>query len=356
MHATRVHLLGTALADRARIAAVLLAMALGGCTGDADDPRWGTGREHLDEDIWLISDTGDFNADGADDILWNDADHSKAVIWLMESTDVLLRGVPISGPPGDAWNAAWAADFNADGIADMRWYNPETHESAIFLMAGTKLFLPGSVFPGPSGNGWERVSSVDFNDDGMADLFWDNAVTHTIEVWLMSGTKVLLKGPEVTSPLGYAWVSVRAGDFDADGLVDVLWRDSTTGFISISLMNGTTPFVQGTVIPPPPGAGWEVARATDFNADGMADVLWYNPVTQVMTVWLMSGTELLLQGPEIPAPPGDGWLLTTTGDLDADGLTDVIWFNAETPRFVVWLMAGTQVLRRGAEIPGPVGH
>ena len=46
--------------------------------------------------------------------------------------------------------------------------------------------------------------------------------------------------------------------------------------------------------------------AADFNADGMADVLWYNEGTRAITVWLMAGNDLLLAGPEIPALPGDG--------------------------------------------------
>ena len=345
------------LADRVGIAALLLTtQALGACVGDADDPRWGMAQERLGGDTWIVSDTGDFNADGVDDLLWNNADSGKSAVWLMASTEVLLPGAPVSGPPGDAWNAAWAADFNADGMADVRWYNDETHESAIFLMAGTELLLPGPVFPGPSGNGWTHVSSLDFNQDGIADLYWENVVTHTLEVWLMSGTAVLLKGPEVASPLGFSWISSRASDFNADGLIDVLWRDTATGSISVALMHGTVPFQQGPVIPPPPGAGWEVFRAPDFNADGKADVFWFNPVTRMMTIWLMSGTELLLRGPEIPAPPGEGWLPAAVGDLNADGLIDVVWFDVETQRFAIWLMAGTEVLLRGAEIPGPTGH
>jgi hypothetical protein len=344
------------LADRVEIAAVLVAaQALSACVGDVDDPRWGTGQERLVEDVWTITDTGDFNADGANDLLWNDAGKSKTVIWLMSATDVLSPRLPISGPPGNAWIAAWATDFNADGMADVRWCNDETLESVIYLMTGAELLFLGPTFPGPLGDGWERVTWADFNADGMFDLLWRNTSTHATAVWLMNGTALLLPGPQITSPLGHEWISSTAGDFDADGMADVLWANTTTGSVSVGLMNATAPLLQGPVIPHPPGDGWRVVIASDFDADGMADVLWYNPTTRVITVWLMAGTHLLLAGPNIPAPPGDGWRAVIAGDFDNNDTADVIWENPETNRFAIWLMAGTQVLLRGAEIPGPTG-
>ena len=342
------------LADRVGIAAVLVAMqALGGCVGDADDPRRGVDREHLGEDAWIIGGGGDFNADGAADLLWSNTDKSQMTIWLMAATHVLSPGAPISGPSGDAWRAVWGADFNADGMSDVRWYNAKSRGTSIFLMAGTELLVPGPIFPGPPGDGWERVTSLDVNADRMADLAWHNALTDAVKIWLMNGTKVLLKGPEFYSPLGHDWIAPMVGDFNDDGMADLLWTNATTGSISIGLMNGTASLPQGAVIPGPPGSGWGVLLALDFNADKMADVLWYNLTTQAMEVWLMSGTELLLAGPEIPAPPGDGWTLATAGDFNADGRADVIWDNIESHRCAVWLMNGTEVLLRGGEIPRP---
>ncbi|MFS8066718.1 MAG: hypothetical protein ACMG6S_10135 [Byssovorax sp.] len=51
---------------------------------------------------------------------------------------------------------------------------------------------------------------------------------------------------------------------------------------------------------------WRVSGDGDFNFDGMGDVLWRNPGNGSMAVWLMSGTQLLLPGPEIPGPPDLG--------------------------------------------------
>jgi hypothetical protein len=51
---------------------------------------------------------------------------------------------------------------------------------------------------------------------------------------------------------------------------------------------------------------WRISGDGDFNLDGMGDVLWNNPVKNTMAVWAMSGTHLLSPGPEIPGPPDLG--------------------------------------------------
>jgi VCBS repeat protein len=336
-----------------RIAGAIAAIAtLGACDGGDGDPGLGGSGDRLISSAWLISDVGDFNADGMDDVLWDDTAQSKMAVWLLSGTGVLQRGATIPGPSGAAWSAAWATDFNADTLADVRWYDYLTGESAVWLMNGTKVLLQGPTFPGPTGGTWVRVTSADFNADGMSDLLWRSSDTAEIQVWLMSGTAPTLKGAPVPPPTGGGWIATSTGDFNADGLRDVLWYNVTGRLFSIALMSATTLLTQGPTLPAPGGEGlWSSISATDFNGDRMADVLWYNAVTQRMTVWLMAGTELLLPGPEIPAPPGGDWSAATTGDVNGDGMSDVIWENTVTHRFAVWLMNGTDVLVAGPEMP-----
>lgn len=345
------------LADRLGLAAVLLAtQILGACAGGTEDPLSpSTAQGRLDESPWVIADIGDFNGDGMWDLLWNVSGKSTMSVWLMTGTDVLLTGPLIPGPPGADWHAAWAADFNGDGLSDARWDNSATQETAIWLMVGTELSLTGPAFPGPLGSGWSHDGSADFNADGMADLLWHNTTTHTAAVWLMNGTAPLLLGPALPPPFGEGWIAEKSGDFNADSMADVLWVNHTSHLVSVSLMSGTKRLLQGPMWPMPPGDGWTIVTAPDLNADGMADVLWFNEAKQVLTTWLMNGTELLLAGQEIPAPPGGGWLPVNTGDLNVDDMADVVWENMSTSRFVVWLMAATKVLLRGPEIPGPEG-
>src|SRR5262249_21646653 len=102
---------------------------------------------------------------------------------------------------------------------------------------------------------------------------------------------------------------------------------------------------RGPAIPGPPGDGWSVAAsAADMNADGFADVAFYNSTKQRFSIWLMRGTAVLEPGPILPGPPGDGWVIVSTADFNFDGLQDVLWFNINTRHLAVWLMRGTDVL------------
>jgi nitrous oxidase accessory protein NosD len=212
----------------------------------------------------------------------------------------------IPGPIGAGWSDVKAADFNADGSADMLWYNADNHAMAVWTMAGSHLLLPGPVLPTPLGDGWTVVTGADFNFDGMADVLWHNPSTNSMAVWLMSGTHLLLPGPVIPGPLGDGWTVVTGTDFNADGMADVIWSNPGSGSMAVWLMSGTQLLLPGPVIPGPIGAGWSVAYAADFNADGMSDAIWQNTTTNRMAVWLMGGTNLLLPGPEIPGPADIG--------------------------------------------------
>jgi hypothetical protein len=68
------------------------------------------------------------------------------------------------------------------------------------------------------------------------------------------------------------------------------------------LMNGATVIGSGS-----PGSGaapWAVAETGDFNGDGMSDILWYNGSSGQVVFWFMSGKSVMGGGsPGAAAPP-----------------------------------------------------
>jgi hypothetical protein len=207
---------------------------------------------------------------------------------------------------GGGWKVIGAGDYNFDGMADVLWNDPGKNTIAVWLMHGTQLLSPGPVIPGPFGDGWIPRKPADFNADGMRDVLWSNPGKGSMAAWLMNGTQLLLPGPEIPGPLGDGWSAVRAADFNFDGTADVLWSNPGKNAMAVWLMRGTQVLLPGAEIPGPSGAGWSLVHAADFNFDGMADAIWQNTTTNRMAVWLMSGTHLLLPGPEIPGPADSG--------------------------------------------------
>jgi hypothetical protein len=226
------------------------------------------------------------------------------MVWLMAGTEPFERGPEIPGPPGDGWIDVPALDFNFDGMADLLWSNPQTNRMAVWLMRGTEPFERGAEIPGPPGDGWFAGFGADFDRDGMADVFWYNPTTSRMAVWLMNGTAVRARGPELPTPPYPDWIPTAAADFNADHATDMLWFDTRTNRIIISLMAGTGVLEQSPEIPGPPGEGWLAAQSGDYNGDGMFDLAWLNVSPLRMKVWLMNGTVPIEEGPEIAGPAG----------------------------------------------------
>ncbi len=246
-----------------------------------------------------------------------------------------------------------AADFNADGLQDALWNDPARNRMAVSLLRGTHLLELGPSIPGPRGTGWSAVTAADFNYDGYADVPWFSPDRRQLAIWLMRGTRVAEPGARIPGPAGDGWVVGYAGDFDGDGMSDVLWYNADRALISVWLARGTCIFAPGPEIPGPVGPGWTVATAADFNLDGTADVLWSHADTSTIAVWLMWGTQVLEAGPEIASPWGDGWAAVTGADFNRDGMADVIWNNPVKNRMAVTLMRGTRVAEVGPESPAP---
>ncbi|MFT3772631.1 MAG: VCBS repeat-containing protein [Minicystis sp.] len=348
-----------ALGTTVSICLLLIALSTAACSDGSGPEDVGRAVETLGAGAagtadWRLVWTSDFNRDGLRDVLWSDRRTNRLTVWLMSGTAVLAKGPEIPGPRADGWAAKAAGDFNRDGMADVLWHNATTNRMIIWLMNGTAVLEKGPEIPAPSGVGWTAVKTGDFNRDGVVDLLWYNPTTNHIAIWLLAGTQVLEQGPEIAGPLGDGWNAVDVADFDRDGLADVLWNNPTTNHMAVWLLAGTEVREQGPEIAGPLGDGWKAARPADFNFDGMADVLWHNATTDRITVWLMSSTGLVAPGPEIPGPSGDGWRIASVNDENGDGMTDVFWLRSPLNIMTVWLMNGTRVLARGPLIPGPL--
>ncbi|WP_437278140.1 VCBS repeat-containing protein [Sorangium sp. So ce375] len=154
----------------------------------------------------------------------------------------------------------------------------------------------------------------------------------------------------------YGWKAVRMNDFNRDDMVDVLWEHPEKSLAAIWLMEGSQLVAPGPVIPGPIGQGWEAVNAGDLNSDGMADVLWRNKEQNLVAIWLMEGSQLLSPGPIIPGPIGQNWKVISLSDLNRDGMADVIWNDKEQNVMTTWTMDGPQLLAPGPVIPGPIGE
>ena len=130
-----------------------------------------------------------------------------------------------------------------------------------------------------------------------------------------------------------AWNIAGIGDFDGDGVSDLLWRHATTGqnIIWRSANSATLRRVARVG-----SLDWKIATVGDFNGDGRSDILWRNSRTGANVIW-KSGSSLTPQA--VRAVTNLAWKVAATGDFDGDGKWDLAWRNSATGANVIWKSA-----------------
>jgi hypothetical protein len=181
----------------------------------------------------------------------------------------------------------------------------------------------------------------DFNGDGKMDVLWRNSDTGQLTIWLMGGlAPISIGSPGTVADID--WTIQGLADFNGDGKTDILWRHARSGQLYIWFMDGTNATSEvsiGTVF----DSSWVIERLGDFNGDGKADILWRNTLTGQVNVWLMNGAITLAM-----ASPGTisdlDWQIQDLADFNGDGKADILWRKVTTGELWVWLMNGTNIL------------
>ena len=147
-------------------------------------------------------------------------------------------------------------------------------------------------------------------------------------------------------------------DINGDGFTDLVFQNSA-GQIAAWFLDGTGNAVNfstgsgvaaGSQLLYSAGLGdWRVVGCADINTDGKADLIFQNSLGQIY-VWLLDGT-----GSAVNFSNGAGlklgtgylyaggladWKITALGDINSDGVPDLIFQNT-AGQIYVWMLGGT---------------
>ncbi len=289
----------------------------------------------------------DFDGDGQSEILWRNSTTGDIVVWSIDknSLNYLSRELAEKGDriPGE-WQVLAVEDFDGDGKSDILWENVNNDAVYIWFMNSLQ-HGPKDVYWIKPGTGpssprlWQIEKFGDFNGDGVADILWRHEETGYVAIWLMSAIGVSDYYYVATKTVA-DWQVKAVADFDSDGKADVLWQ-GTNDELEVWLIKdkNTTPSkaTVGVV-----SSDWQFKAVGDFNGDGKADVLWQNTNGEV-AIWLMDG----LQSPtkkSVGKLPSD-WQFRAVGDYNGDGTADILWQNTNGD-LAVWIMKDSTINQR----------
>ena len=157
----------------------------------------------------------------------------------------------------------------------------------------------------------------------------------SVYCWGQNGVMQLGDGTttERLAPVAVVFRSVLArSDFNGDGLSDILWRNISNGANTIWKSANATLLQAVTSASQP----LQVAGTGDFNADGITDILWRNTATGANVIW-KSANEA--SKATVTSVTNLDWQIVGVADFDGDGTADILWRNARTGANTIWKTA-----------------
>ena len=269
----------------------------------------------------------DFNGDGRDDLILRNTDTGAVTNWLGQSDGSFVYNDDAGLDPYAIGTLVSIGDFNADGRSDTLW---RTDTGALYLSetfeGGAFYFVWSLGFVSTISSDWVVSATGDFNGDGRDDILWRSSSTGVVTDWLSQGNGTFSHNDSNTGQaIPTDWQIVGTGDFNGDGRDDIVWR-SSNGTVTNWLGQVNGGFVNnhvntGQVIP----IDWHIVGTGDFNGDGIDDLLWRSD-GGIVTNWLGRTDGGFVNnhtntGQIIPM----SWQIAATGDYDGDGRDDILW-------------------------------
>lgn len=286
----------------------------------------------------------DLNFDGRDDLILVNAQAGLAISWLGQPGG-RASPHPEGADPFYFGALAGVGDFNGDGRGDTLWRIPSGLSVAGTWPDGGFYFVWSHAWVGPLASNWKIVGTGDFNRDGVDDVLLQRADGYVTN-WLGNPAAIydFIKN-DANASISFTpdWRVIKTGDFNGDGYADMLlrrddgwvtnWLGAANGQFANNGANTSLYFT----------SDWSVIGAGDFNGDGRDDLLLRRSDGWI-TNWLATANGgFANNGGNAAVLVANDWKIVSIGDFDGDGRDDLMfrrddgwvtdWLGTETGAF-----------------------
>jgi len=222
---------------------------------------------------------------------------------------------------------AAVGDQDADGREEFIAVDARTGE--LLLLDGIG-YQPTTTVLSKFGGGYEVPAATldgtyDYDSDGATDLYGIRSSTGDLKFYPGTGTGTFESSQNLGEPLYELTLLETAGDFNGDGIPDLLAR-TADGTLTMLGGDGDGKFMYTPDVKV--GSGWNsmsaIVSGQDFNGDARTDIVAREKSTGYL--WLYPGKGDGHVGTRVKI--GTGWNsmreITSVGDLDHDGHADLL--------------------------------
>jgi len=232
------------------------------------------------------------------------------------------------------------SDFNRDGAPDLA-VGGMALQVSLLLGHGDGSFPTESILPVANGRAIS-VATGDFNGDGTPDIAAGNSRSSSVDVLLGAGDGTF--APPTSTPTGPHPYSILVDDFNLDSIPDLVSanygpQSGLPPSIGVALGRGDGSFSAPVIHLTAPGGNIvpshfpNLLKGGDFNGDGLPDLLARGArgtfVEHPLLLLLGRGDGSIVRGPEVPLRHGSNLVKYhansfAAGDLDNDGALDIV--------------------------------
>lgn len=233
-------------------------------------------------------------------------------------------------------------DINGDSRSDLIWVNDSEQDSILVGLGtaiGTFSFLPNEPISLDNPAGY-RYLSGDFNGDGLSDLIWAGSFnaeeSYNLQVSLSDGTGIFTPQlpQEIVFDLDNSY-QFYTGDLNGDSREDLIWiSNSPVGQVLTAIANEDATF-SVSPIQDHPGNIWNKSFSSveDINGDGKDDLIWNDTkyFNQVQVGFVDDNGSLNLLPVQRDLQFERKNSISLLGDINGDGKSDLIWVDDKFP-------------------------
>lgn len=233
-------------------------------------------------------------------------------------------------------------DLDGDGHPDVAasilqaTATPTVGGVGVALNSGDGTFSAGTLYP-TTGSFDIGLAAGDFDGDGLVDLATTTVSTNAISILRGDGTGAFTEtGVHVA---GLAPFGLLAADLDLDGICDLLVNNNLLNSSTILRGLGGGDFESTPGYDPALESEVQVLASGDVDGDGLDDLVVGGLEEPVAVVMLNDGAGSFSASP--PMNPGETVNSMALGDLDGDGLPDLVASGPSNRDLLVMLNDGS---------------